>query len=455
MTTLGWFKRKLFVVQCLIVVAALGVLGWWILNQPITAPDAGQLGGPVDGLTAIQLKKFYDAKELFKHQFTMEEGLGPLFNGKSCFECHGQPGVVGGEGRDTSSTSIVVFARRVRGTEKANKPLKEVIQGLTKPDVDFFLLHGGPTLQRKSLSTEFPDKFPFETQLNFEQIPIEAELQSNRHSPPLFGAGLVDNIPEGDMVYKALQQAEKCPRLAGNPISAVDRYTELPRASRFGWKDQHVNLVNFTAGALSLEMGITTYLHHTENTPSYLGLLPPDFASRMPRHGGPDDRGKVLVTLTYFQSLLAPPPRGEITAEVNEGEKVFKKLQCAVCHLPEARTVANAKVPDPDSPIPSINYIPIAALSNKTFYPYSDFLVHDMGPDLADGIPQEGAKGGEFRSTPLWGLRFKKFYLHDGRTQDLNEAILLHGGQATGVRDAYKQLSPGDHQALMAFLKSL
>lgn len=419
------------------------------LNNPVKV-----LGGPVPGLTAEETRKFHAGERLFKKEFTPEEGLGPMFNGKSCFECHGQPSVSGGEGRDISSTSILNYARRVPGSPKSKLPLKEVIQGLGKPDVDFFLTRGGPSLQRRTVTTEFPNKFPFEQQLDFEQVPVEAELQSNRHSPPIFGDGYIDAIPDGEIMQQAVAESVANPALAGRPIAAVDRYTEAARAARFGWKDQHVNLFNFTTGAMNIELGLTTYGAHTENSKDPLGDNP-SFLRAVNKAGQPNDKGKILLALTWYQSLLAAPVRGPITPEVTKGEQIFKKLECAFCHRPSWKTAAEVYLADPDAPPPLTKPVRVHALEDQTIYPYSDFLVHDMGPDLADGLPQEGARGGEWRTTPLWGLRFKKFLLHDGRTRDLHEAIVAHGGQSQLSSDNYKKLSEEDKNALLAFLKSL
>lgn len=427
-------------------------------EQPLSAADLDDpvkvLGGPLPGLTPEEERKFKVGEMLFKKEFTPQEGLGPMFNGKSCFECHGQPLVSGMEGRDISSTSILNYARRVPGSPKAGKPLIEVIETLGKPDVDFFLTRGGPSLQRKTVTTEFPNRYPFSCQLDFEQIPVEAELQSNRHTPPIFGDGLIDAIPDGAIAGEAIKQLNIDPALAGRSISAVDRYTESSRAARFGWKDQHVNLFNFTTGAMNIELGLTTYLMNTENSREPLGDNP-RCLEKVDKPTFPNDKGKSLLSLVWYQTLLAEPPRGAITEQVKTGEAIFKKLDCAFCHRETWHTAKEVIIGDPDSPLPLIKPVRMKALEDKDFHPYSDFLVHRMGPGLADGLPQEGAKGGEWRTTPLWGLRFKKFYIHDGRTRDLHEAIMWHGGQAEGSKKKYAALSDADQKDLHAFLKSL
>ncbi len=451
MTFSVFFKYRF--VAYLLAIGFVAYAIFWLLANCTQAADAGKFGGPVLGLTPEQNRKFFLSKAFFEKKFTPQEGLGPLFNERSCAACHGDPDEVGGEGRDLSSTSIMNFARRVPTSEVAKKPLHDVIATLGKRDVDFFLTQGGPSLQRRSVTTEFPKLFPTDVQFDFEQIPVEAELQSNRHAQIIWGAGLIDNIADGDIINNSWRQVQNDPDLAGRPISAIDRFTELPRAARFGWKCQQISLLSFSAQAMNIEMGITSYLQHTENTPTFLGQMPMRNASVLPPV--PNDNGKILLALAYFQSTLAPPPRGPITAQVKHGDEIFHQMRCDVCHQPDSRTVSKVRLPDPESPIPKINYIECEALSGKTFHPYSDFLVHQMGPDLADGMPQEGARGGEWRSAPLWGLGRRRYFLHDGRAKTIDQAIAMHGGQAQSVVDNWKKLSKEDNDALLAFLKSL
>lgn len=448
-------KTKLTIIGC-VVLGVGGLKAYDVVSNKLVvdAPNKGQFGAPIDGLTLKQLSYFDEGKRLFKHEFTPNEGLGPLFNGKSCFECHGQPStVVGGEGRDVSSTNITLFARRDPEKPIAKLPKEAVMRTMGKPDIDFFPMQGGPTLQRRTVTTEFPNKFPFECQVDFEEVPRTAEFISPRHSPSILGDGLLDNIPDGEILATSIEQSKIAPQMAGRPIPHVDRFTELPRIARLGWKNQHVNVLNFTTGAMNIEMGLTTFLNNTENSPTRMGLFPKCIVEGF--GAGPNDQGKTLLMLTYFQQLLAPPPRGEITEDVKKGEQIFNQVGCAVCHKQTYYTAANSVVVDPESPLPKLNYLTIPSMQQREVNLYSDLLVHEMGQDLADGIPQEGSRGGEWRTTPLWGLRTKKFYLHDGRTSDLHKAIMAHGGQSEVVTKRYADLSSDDKQLLKAFLKSL
>jgi CxxC motif-containing protein (DUF1111 family) len=448
-------KTKLAIVGC----AVMGIGGFKAYDAlsnklTITPSDKGKAGAPIDGLTLKQLSYFDEGKRLFKHEFTPDEGLGPLFNGSSCFECHGQPStVVGGEGRDISSTNITMFARRDPEKPIAKVAINDCIRKLTKADVDLFPMQGGPTLQRRTVTTEFPNKYDFNCQVDFESIPKNAEFISHRHSPMVLGDGLIENIPDSAILATALEEGNSAPEMAGRPVPHVDRFTELPRIARLGWKCQNVNLLNFTTGALNIEMGLTTFLNNTENSPQRMGMFPKCIIDGF--GAGPNDTGKKALLLTYFQQLLAAPPRGAITEEVKHGEKVFNQVGCAFCHKPQYFTADNSVVLDPESPLPKLNYLKIPSMQHAPVNLYSDLLVHDMGLELADGIPQEGAKGGEWRTTPLWGTGMKKFYLHDGRTNDLHEAIMAHGGQSEAVKNKYAALPSDDRKAIKAFLKSL
>lgn len=439
-------------VRKLVVFVLIGVVAYFVLSEFYAyTPDQGKPGGPIEGLTPQQLRLFYATKETFKHDFTTEEGLGPLFNGRSCWECHGKPGPTGGEGKDVTTTGVVRIAMRIG--PKADKPKSEVMSNLTQDDVDRLIDFGGPAISRKSVTAEFPDKFPTECIVEGGVIPPQAELISLRHSGPLFGLGLIDAIPESDIAQNVFRESEMNPNMVGRLTPHFDPLTERIHVGKFGWKNQNPNIIIFTNEALRTEMGITTYIQPSEKFGKAEDNYPVCIRKLLP--GQPNDQGTNLIKLTYFQSLLAPPPRGQITEQVKRGEKVFDRLQCSVCHTPVMYTAPIIYVVDPNSPAPRLNYLEIRALENKPVKAYSDFLVHQMGVGLADGVPQAGAKGGEWRTTPLWGLRLKKFFLHDGRTRDLAVAILSHGGQAQEAVDKYRQLPTTEREDILAFLHSL
>lgn len=153
---------------------------------------------------------------------------------------------------------------------------------------------------------------------------------------------------------------------------------------------------------------------------------------------GINDDGSGVRALTNYMSMLAPPPRGTITGDVTAGEATFDRTGCTACHVATQRTGSN----------------PIAALDRKTYHPYSDFLLHEMGA-LGDNLEMGNSTGTEMRTAPLWGLRFLNNYLHDGRARTLDQAILAHDGQARSARDQYAGLAADAKSKLIAFLNSL
>ena len=161
---------------------------------------------------------------------------------------------------------------------------------------------------------------------------------------------------------------------------------------------------------------------------------------------GPEISASAVLDVVMYLRLLTPPNRGEITAVVRSGEKLFMEIKCVSCHVPMLKTGP--------SPIPQLNQVEA--------HLYSDLLLHDMGPELADNCPDGSADAYEWRTPPLFGLRLAAdplggtaFYLHDGRTTDLGEAIQLHGGEAEAARNRFVELSESDRKALIAFLMSL
>ncbi|HSP77395.1 MAG TPA: di-heme oxidoredictase family protein, partial [Myxococcaceae bacterium] len=218
------------------------------------------------------------------------------------------------------------------------------------------------------------------------------------------------------------------------------------RVGRFGWKAQTPTLFQFSSEPFNIEMGVSTPFFPREGTPDG-SPVPPEC-----RIGeGPNDAGsQQTLLLYYFQAFLAAPERGPITREVKKGEKVFEKIGCDDCHRATLRTV-----PDYHAPWADGSAHRVEALSVKVLHPYSDLLIHDMGPGLEDERPMGRASGRFWRTTPLWGLRHKQRYLHDGSTDSVEDSILMHGGEGQWSREAWLRLSAKERRQLKAFLDSL
>jgi CxxC motif-containing protein (DUF1111 family) len=336
---------------------------------------------------------------------TREEGIGPVFNGTSCAECH-NAGAIGGGSR--------IRVTRIGGLKN----------GLYTDLPEF----GGPVLQNRSLR-EFDTSCP----IPGEVVPREASFVSLRITTPLFGAGLVEAIPDatilGNIRLNDPDGVQGVPNRVYNPLTAK---TEI---GRFGWKAQHSSLILFSGDAYLNEMGITSKLFPKENLPQGLPI-PKGWDSV----ADPEDQdGDVEKFVDFMRFLAAPGRRLPLTPQVQEGERLFANIRCNTCHVSEMMT-GNS---------------PIQALSNQPVRLYSDLLLHRMGRGLADGIQQGDAKGDQFKTAPLWGLSRRNAFLHDGRANSPEEAIGWHDGEARNARDRFAKLPARDRDALMAFLRSL
>lgn len=380
-----------------------------------------RLGDPIPGLTPEQLAAFQTGRQQFMTVENVTDGIGPIFNGRSCVECHDLGAVGGG--------SNVRFETRF-GLRLAN--------GTFDPLTNL----GGSLLQVFSIGSEdTPPGCFFPT----ERIPFQANTVTKRRAIPLFGSGLLDSVPAETIVNIAALERAMSPGTAGR-VSIADNIAQgVPTVSRFGWKAQIPVLFQFSGNAYVNEMGITNPQFPLENCPN----APPDcdLVRRCNPVPGLNDDGADVQAFFDFMRFLAPPPRGMITMEVIAGEKVFKKIGCASCHLPTLVSGASDA----------------QALSNKVFHPYSDLLLHDMG-SLGDGIGgsqgnaslvEGNARTREMRTQPLWGLRFETKLLHDLRANSPREAILAHDGQGRASRDAFLRSSLIDQANLIRFLNSL
>ncbi len=351
---------------------------------------ADKFGGAVPGLSQIQLAQFKRGKSKFSRLFTPQTGLGPLFNDNSCRVCHGE----GGSGGHSERTVTLAGA----------------------------MLNGGPSLLEHVGGPMIQDRAV--TGYEIERVPKEATSLSHRISPPVWGLGLVEAIPEQALLSQMAPSDEKF----ALGIRGIANW-EKGKIGRFGMKAQKGTLKSFTEQAFSWELGISTPGKPEDPVPNRPATKPKT----------PDISEDELLDVVFYQRYLGAPPRGPITREVEAGEKVFKGSGCIHCHTPALTTGTN------DLGIPE--GMEVAA--------YSDFLMHVMDEDLADQMVQGGSTGQMWRTSPLWGLRLRKKYLHDGRATDLDEAIQLHGGEAAKVVQAYVALSDREKTSLRSFLNSL
>ena len=417
--------------------------------------EVGRIGDVLPGTDPVM---FEAAKEAFASVEEIDEGLGPVFNEAGCGNCHTTP-VVGGSG------------------EQIERRFGSVVNGV------FFGYDGGNDNQGGTLRQLFANTYqngsvtcviPVETE------PGDATVKNvGRRTTPLFGLGLVDSLP--DSVFDAIAAAQPSSiRGVVNRVGVLVPDVRDPsqsigslRVGRFGWKAGVPSLQTFSADAYLNEMGISTQscfkgtsilAFAYDNLPNGAAIAPgcnggdlqpanprgvadvPEFTDDVV---GPctDNRTELqddIVLFTQFMEALAPPPvRITDPAAFIRGAVNFAKAQCVGCHVPiPFRT--------PEHPF---NGVP----GKFTFFPFSDFLAHDMG-SLGDGIGATGdsvAVTRRMRTAPLWGARFNTSFLHDGRATTIRDAILFHDGQGANAREAFKHLSSDEQSDLIKFVKSI
>jgi CxxC motif-containing protein (DUF1111 family) len=379
----------------------------------LTGAPAGTFGGPIGELSPAELQRFSDGQAAFEQVEGVADGLGPVFNGTSCAGCHNVGATGGG--------STFLETRFGTTTNSAFDPLVQI---------------GGSLIQTDGIGPQGTCDFVG------EHVPPQATIVARRRATPLFGLGLVNAVPDAALVALASAEARRQPETAGRPNMVLDITTGGPAIGKFGWKSQMPNLLQFSADAYRNEMGITTPLAPDENCPQGdCALLACD-----PVPGVDDDLEDVDL-FTDFMSFLAPPPQqpdGGSSRDSSRrrrwspGSRLFEQIGCASCHVRSLNTGESD----------------VAALRFRTFQPYSDFLLHDMG-GLGDGIEQGQATGAEMRTAPLWGLRLFTTFLHDGRATTVEDAILAHDGQGRAARNRFAALPADEKEQLLAFLRTL
>ncbi len=378
-----------------------------VLGASVLAGVSGaraDFGDPLPGLTAQQQAEFVEGQGVFQEVEGPEDGLGPVFNEASCATCHIDGAVGGGSARVETRFGTV--------TNGAFDPLAA---------------EGGSLMQDHAIGLANGVTFVPEV------VPADATIVAGRRTTPLFGLGLVDAVP--DRAFRDLARIEAFfnRRTAGRVANVTNIATGLRAVGKFGWKAGVPSLAVFPADAYLNEMGITSPLFPNESCPQGDCTL----LAANPRPDLNDD-GADVDEFTNFMTFLAPPPAPPRSRSLAYGAMLFAGIGCTDCHTPTLQTGAT----------------PVAALSRKTFHPYSDFLLHDMG-SLGDGIAQGDAGPREMRTAPLWGLGQVTNYLHDGRTTSVESAILAHDGQGARAAHRFQALRADQKQRLVTFLKSL
>jgi CxxC motif-containing protein (DUF1111 family) len=385
---------------------------------PVTAQSAGSdateaptgFDNRTNGLTDQAM--FEEDRAVFEEIETIEEGLGPVYNARACAECHSNP-VIGG-----------------------NSQISELRVG--HYDGKRFIEHpGGSLIQQRAIDAAI-----------HEHVQDYYEVRTFRLSPSVLGAGFIEAIPSQSLADLASKQpALSDGRIAGQLINVpVLEADNALRAGRFGWKNQHASLVSFAADAYLNEMGITSPLQPTESTSAGRSVEAFDAVP------DPEDDGEDIQIFARFMRATKAPPRDDklaATPAARAGEELFQHIGCAICHVP---TIVTAKT---GTVINGGAFTVPEALGDKIIHPFSDFLLHDVG--TGDGIVQNGGQGtrNKIRTAPLWGLRTRARFMHDGLSLTPKDAILRHKREAQRVVDQFRALSTTEKDQLLAFLMSL
>lgn len=437
--------------SCVLSAAAICLVGAATARaDTITATGREAFTSPFTGLTRQHRREFFTGDSFFNDQWVSapataanRDGLGPLFHARSCSACHVRDGRGAPPNGDEVMTGLLLRVsaagggpHKIYGNQLAVRALPGV-----EPEAEVKVtwleiestLSGGEVVKLRAPEIKV-------TRWNYGD-PDPGILLGPRLAPPVFGGGFLEALT--DIEKNADPDDKNGDGISGRVNWLVDPATHAKVPGRFGWKANEATLRGQAAAALAGDMGITSAAHlGAEYTPAQAGKL-----AAIPNGGTPEADLLVMDRLeTYLRGLGAPARRHATDATALRGEALFKTLHCAACHLPEVRTGDDH---------------PFKELRGLTIHPFTDLLIHDMGPDLADGRPDGEASGSEWRTAPLWGLGLNAtvngnvFFLHDGRARSITEAILWHGGEAQSSRTAFKALPAEDRAALVKFLESL
>lgn len=438
------------------------------------AVNADSFSHFLNNLTFEQEEQFKLGNALFRKIWVSSpsstqasDGLGPLFNARGCQSCH----IKDGRGHppfDGQAENVSMFLRLSVPPDEHDTRLAK--DGVIAGEV------GDPTYGTQLQDFAVPGlKAEGRMVIDYKDVPVtlgsrsvvtlrephysvadlaygplaDDVMLSPRLANPMIGLGLVEQIPAEDILALADADDLDGDGISGRPNWTIDPVSQSVMLGRFGWKAGMATIRSQSAAAFAGDIGISTPINNlprgdcTENQPECMAL-PTGEQARLGVSEAPDP---VLDLVTFYSQTLGVPERRDVgDPKVLAGKEAFYGAGCSSCHQPKFVTSRNAENP---------------AHQFQLIWPYSDFLLHDMGEGLADHRPEGQADGYEWRTPPLWGIGLTQivsghtFFLHDGRARNLTEAILWHGGEAQAARDAFANMSQATRENLIAFLESL
>lgn len=397
---------------------------------------------PAPGLSDEEIEKHFAGDVAFEATYVsapaeVNPGLGPVFNHNACAGCH----LRNGRGLPITGQGPLGSPLLVRVSLPDGEPALPggavPVPGMGDQIGDHAIYGHDPeasvVITWTEVAGEFGDGTPYSLRRPTLTITLpdgtalsDRVLTSIRTPPPVFGLGLIEAIPEADILAAADPDDADGDGISGRPNWVWSRDLDSEALGRFGLKANVATLVDQAAGAFAADMGVSSPL--------------------VPDDSGADITAETVARAAFYTRTLAVVARAPSTAASERGFERFYEFGCAGCHTPVQKTGPDAAIAD---------------LRHQTFAPFTDVLVHDMGEDLADHRPDFEASGREWRTAALWGIGMTErvlgdaAYLHDGRARSLSEAILWHGGEAEGAREAFRTAAQADRDDLLAFLRTL
>lgn len=406
----------------------------------------------INGLSSSESLQFYVGNSFFNQNWVeapssteARDGLGPLFNAKSCAGCHFR------DGRGLPVVNEGLLFRLGTPNNNFSGSIMDAIFGgqLQDQAIQDVPLEGQMIIQYTEITGYYPDGSSYSLRVPTYSIGNQqfgALSSTTRISPrvgqQMIGLGLLEQIPDARIVAIADPFDGNQDGISGRVNYVSDLLTQGISIGRFGWKANVPTLYQQVAGAFNGDIGITSSMFPNENHTAGQTAC-----NGLPNGGIPEiDDNDLASVVLYSRVLAVPAQRNTNNPDVMNGRQLFKKLNCTGCHTPTHVTGSGGN---------------IQALKNVRIHAFTDLLLHDMGDALADGLPNFKATGNEWRTPPLWGLGLIQtvnghtFLLHDGRARSIEEAILWHGGEAEQSKNKFKGLSKKEREQVLRFLESL
>ncbi len=423
----------------------------------VNSTSNNAFGHAIDGLTLVEESAFGSGNSLFNTSWvsspastTSIDGLGPTFNSRACASCHlkdgrGKPPSTKGQNSSGFLVRLSLSGQNPHGGPVAVPFYGDQLQDRANIGISY---EAKTEITYELISGTYPDGTAYELRkptytFYDEQFgSLSGVLISPRVGQQVIGLGLIDALSEQEILSNEDEFDADNDGISGKANYVWDAVQKTTKIGRFGWKANQPNLRQQIAGALNGDMGLTTSIFKDANCPD-----PQNSCQTAANGGDPEVTDKQLDAFHFYQSALAVPKRRNYKEEnVLNGKALFTDVGCVKCHATDLRTATY-----------SFN----KHLENISIHPYSDFLLHDMGAELADNRPDFKATGSEWRTQPLWGIGLIEtvnkhtFLLHDGRARNIEEAILWHGGEAEKTKSKFMKLSSKEREDIIAFINSL